>query len=277
VVVVVVVVVGSEVCSRLKFLRVVSLVQRLFAQMVMWRKTGDHFAVGKKARPMGAGQAHVWRKSWRSRAVGKKARPMGMRLAHEKARPTPCSTPCLLRCWPGVFLVGAGFPLLNPLLAAVAGLGSSWWVHSEVCARDSSFSGKWWGSEVLSRLEFFALMVMWRKAGDPFQSAKKSATNGCEAVKKVAKSKANPLLAAVAWSSWWVRLAGERWWAARCKKANGAKLQKKKQKNKQPKKGDQWVRGCRKQGQPLARCCWPGVFFGGGGAVRCASDSSFLR
>ena len=52
-------VVGSEVCSRLKFLRVVSSVQRLFAQMVMWRKTGDRFAVGKKARPMGARLAHA--------------------------------------------------------------------------------------------------------------------------------------------------------------------------------------------------------------------------
>ncbi len=51
--------VGSEVCSRLKFLRVVSSVQRLFAQMVMWRKTGDRFAVGKKARPMGARLAHA--------------------------------------------------------------------------------------------------------------------------------------------------------------------------------------------------------------------------
>jgi hypothetical protein len=68
----------------------------------------------------------------------------------------------------------------NPLLdAAVAGLvgrlgGGSWW---------------WWGSDVCSRLEFFALMVLWRKV----VGRQKSATNGCKDGPAHAKSKANPL------------------------------------------------------------------------------------
>jgi hypothetical protein len=36
------------VCSRLKFFRVVRSVERLFAQMVMWRKAGDPFQSAKK-------------------------------------------------------------------------------------------------------------------------------------------------------------------------------------------------------------------------------------
>jgi hypothetical protein len=66
----------------------------------------------------------------------------GMPGKGKKACSTPCfnpcsscSTPCLLLAW------------LPPL-----GLYSrSWW---------------WWGSEVRSRLESFALMVVWRKADD---------------------------------------------------------------------------------------------------------------
>ena len=84
-------------CSRLKLLQEVRLVQRLFAQMVMWRKTGDRFDVGKKERPMGARLAH-----------------------HEKARPT--TTPCslLATCrWPG--LLGGGW-------AARCAHDSSFWV-----------------------------------------------------------------------------------------------------------------------------------------------------
>jgi hypothetical protein len=38
-------------------------------------------------------------------------------------------------------------------------------------------------------------MVLWRKVGDPFPSAKKRA-NGCKAGQKAAKSKAYPLLGA---------------------------------------------------------------------------------
>jgi hypothetical protein len=55
--------VGSEMCSRLKFL-------------------GANGDVAKSRRP---------------HSVGKKARPMGARWANRgKARPTPCSTPCSL-------------------------------------------------------------------------------------------------------------------------------------------------------------------------------------
>ena len=97
---------GGEACGR-----EVRPWQRLFGQMVMWRKTGDRFAVGKKARPMGARQAH--------------AKKQGQPLAQP-------------------------FGLLCPLLLA-------WCSSRGVC----------------SRLEFFALMVMWRKAGNPFPSAKK--------------------------------------------------------------------------------------------------------
>ena len=109
-------------CSRLKLLREVRLVQRLFAQMVMWRKTGDRFAVGKKERPMGARLAH-----------------------HEKARPSPCSSPCSLL-----------------LLAR-----SSWW---------------WVGSEVRSRLKFLgANGDVAKSQRPPLWRRQKSATNGCEA------------------------------------------------------------------------------------------------
>jgi hypothetical protein len=74
-----VVVVGSKVCSRLKFLQEVHLVQRLFAQMVIWHKAGDHFAVG----------------SWQKSATnGCKA---VSRVKKSKANPNPLltnSTPC---------------------------------------------------------------------------------------------------------------------------------------------------------------------------------------
>jgi hypothetical protein len=33
--------------------------ERFVAQMVMWRKAGDRFGVGKKERPMGARLAHA--------------------------------------------------------------------------------------------------------------------------------------------------------------------------------------------------------------------------
>ena len=86
---------GREMCSRLKLLQEVRLVQRLFAQMVMWRKTGDRFAVGKKERPMGA------------RLVAH----------HEKGLPL---APALARCWPG--LLGGGW-------AARCAHDSSFWVQ----------------------------------------------------------------------------------------------------------------------------------------------------